>query len=292
LIREIRAKSLLVSCKNPESWFGVKYNMNVYRGCEHQCIYCDSRSECYGIENFNDVLVKINAVELLRSELASKRIKGTVGTGAMSDPYTFAESKYNLTGETLKVIAEFGFPVHITTKSDMILKDVETLQEINRVYASVSFTLTTCDDELAGKLEPLAPSPTHRLTAMRKLSGLGICTGINLMPVLPFIEDNIHNITGIVEKAAESGASYIVAWFGMTLRDRQRAYYYEKLDKLFPGMKQKYLDKFKNSYSCTIENEAKIRIVFEEACKKHGISTVMPSYDKAVPVEQLTLFDS
>jgi DNA repair photolyase len=152
MIKEIQAKTLLSHIKQPDTWFGLKYNMNLYRGCEHQCIYCDSRSECYQIEKFSDVLVKVNAIPLLRKELASKRVKGTIGTGSMSDPYTHAERRYNLTGQALGIIAEFGFPVHIITKSDMILKDLETLRDINRALAVVSFTITTTDDELGKSL--------------------------------------------------------------------------------------------------------------------------------------------
>jgi len=140
MIKGIRAKVLLSHTRNPDAWFGIKYNMNLYRGCEHQCIYCDSRSECYQIGNFSDVLVKVNAIQLLRKELASKRVKGTIGTGSMSDPYMPAEARLNMTGQALEVIAQFRFPVHIITKSDLILKDLDTLCEINNVHASVCLT--------------------------------------------------------------------------------------------------------------------------------------------------------
>ena len=127
MIREIQAKVLLSHAKQPDPWFGIKYGMNLYWGCQHQCIYCDSRSECYQIENFADILVKVNGIELLRKELASKRVKGTVGTGSMNDPYMPLEEELNLTGRALKVIAQFGFPVHVITKSDLVLRDLDTL---------------------------------------------------------------------------------------------------------------------------------------------------------------------
>ena len=234
MIKEIQAKVLLSHVKQPDPWFGLKYGMNLYRGCQHQCIYCDSRSECYQIENFADILVKVNGIELLRKELASKRVKGTIGTGSMNDPYMPLERELNLTGRALKVIAQFGFPVHVITKSDLVLRDLDTLCEINRRYAAVSFTITTTDDELAKRLEPGAPLVSNRLRAIRVLANRGIHTGITMMPVLPFIEDSEDNITQIVQKAHEHGAAYIIPSFGMTLRDRQRAYYYEKLDRLFP----------------------------------------------------------
>src|SRR5512136_395368 len=187
--REIQAKVLLSSSKHPDPWFGIRYTMNLYRGCQHQCIYCDSRSECYQIEEFSDILVKANAIEVLRKELAHKRIKGTIGTGSMNDPYMPLEAERRLTRQALEVIAEFRFPVHVITKSDLVLRDMDLLKEISRVYAAVTFTITTYDDGLSKMLEPGAPVSSRRLAAMQTLSAAGILTGVALMPVLPFIED-------------------------------------------------------------------------------------------------------
>jgi DNA repair photolyase len=291
MIKEIQAKSILVTSKNPSGWFGAKYNMNIYRGCQHGCIYCDSRSECYQIENFDDIIVKANAIELLKSELPRKRIKGTIATGAMSDPYIPLEKQYNLTGQALRVIADHRYPVQITTKSNLVLRDVEMLQEINKTYACVAFTITTCDDSLAKKVEPFAPSSTQRLEAMGILSSLGICTGITMMPILPFIEDSVENITEIVKKAKEYGAQFIFPAFGMTLRDRQREYYYRKLDELFPGTREKYEKRFKNYYSCSVSSYAKVKNAFYETCNKYGVSTKIPTYESKKTVAQLSLFN-
>src|SRR5512143_3238067 len=134
MIHEVTAKTLLSSAKRPDPWFGIKYTMNLYRGCQHQCIYCDSRSECYQIENFADVLVKVNAIELLQKELPRKRVKGTIGTGSMSDPYLPLEATRHLTGRALEVIAQQHFPIHVLTKSDLVLRDLETLRRIAQVY--------------------------------------------------------------------------------------------------------------------------------------------------------------
>ena len=157
-IKEIQAKMLLASVKQPDMFFGLKYNMNLYRGCMHRCIYCDSRSECYGVDGFDkEILVKVNAIDLLRDELSRKRFKGVIGLGSMNDPFMPIEKEINLAGRALAIIAEFGFAVHIITKSDLILKDLESLRAISRVYASISFTVTTADDDLAAKVEPLTP---------------------------------------------------------------------------------------------------------------------------------------
>lgn len=253
--------------------------MNLYRGCQHQCIYCDSRSECYQIENFNDILVKVNAIELLDKELRSKRVKGTVGTGSMNDPYMPIEATRNLTGRALEVIAAQGFPVHIITKGTLVLRDLPTLKDISRTYAAVSFTITTTGDELGKQLEPGAPKVSERFAALEKLSAAGILTGVTMMPILPFIEDNEQNIRQIVEKAAGCGAKYILAGFGVTLRDRQREYYYQKLDQHFPGLKEKYQRAYGYRYSAPDCNAKRLEMMFNELCATHRISTRMPLYE-------------
>ncbi len=279
MIRDIQAKTLLARVKGPDDWFGLYYNFNLYRGCQHQCIYCDSRSECYQIENFNqDVLVKANAIELLRKELAGKRVVGTIGTGSMNDPYMPLEAAKRLTRRALETIAEFHFPIHVITKSDLVLRDLDLLQQISQVYAAVTFTITTADDSLAKILEPGAPVPSRRLSAMQALSQKGILTGVTLMPVLPFIEDNEENITGIVSLAHENGAAYILPAFGMTLRDRQRAYYYDKLDKHFPGLRSRYEKTFGERYSAGARNHDRLEGVFNDLCRQYGLSARMPVF--------------
>lgn len=291
MIRELEAKSILSTCKKPSQWFGVKYTFNIYRGCEHKCIYCDSRSECYGIENFDDLIVKTNAVELLKKELASKRSKGTVGTGAMGDPYTMSEKKYKLTRKALEVISDSNYPVHIITKNNLILRDIEILQEINKIYASVAMTITTTDNELAKKIEPFAPSPIDRMKALGILSMVGICTSITMMPILPFIEDTKENIIDIVKKANYYGVKHIIPWLGMSLRDRQRAYYYNKLDSIFPGIREKYEKRFGYTYNCSVNNYKKLLDILHEACDKYNISLKMPTYEHKLSSVQLNLFD-
>ncbi len=286
---EITAKVLLSHMKQPDDWFGLKYNMNLYRGCQHQCIYCDSRSLCYGIEDFSHIQVKENAIDLLRKELAGKRVKGTIGTGSMNDPYMSIESKIGLTRRALEVIAEFRFPVHILTKGDLVLRDIDMLERISEIFAAVSFSITTADDALARKLEPGAAAPSDRYRAMRTLADHGILTGVTMMPVLPFIEDGEENISEIVRLAHENGASYIIPTFGMTLRDRQRAYYYDKLDRHFPGMRQRYIEAFGNDYFAPVRNYSQLESHFKAVCKRYEMPTRMPQY-QPFSAEQLSLF--
>ena len=280
MIKEIQAKTLLVRVKGPDDWFGLYYNMNLYRGCQHQCIYCDSRSECYQIEDFDhDVLVKANAIDLLRRELAGKRVTGTIGTGSMNDPYMPLEAEVRLTRHALEVIAESGFPVHVITKSDLVLRDIDLLEEISRkTYAAVTFTVTASVDSLSKRLEPGAPVSSRRLAALQTLNQHGILVGAALMPVLPFIEDTEENIREIVRRAHAAGAKYILPAFGMTLRDRQRLYYYAKLDLLFPGLRRRYEKTFGGHYSAPARNARYLEQVFAEMCQELGIATKIPVF--------------
>jgi DNA repair photolyase len=210
----------------------------------------------------------------------------------MSDAYMPIEKRYKLIRKSLEVIAEHRFPFHTTTKSNLILRDIDLLQEISKIFVSVAFTITTSDDDLAKKIEPYASMPSERFKAMGILSSLGIITGVTMMPILPFIEDNEKNIFDIVKKTSEYGGKFIYPSFGMTLRDRQRIYYYSKLDNEFPGMKEKYQKAFKERYSCGARNYKRIKKVFYEACNKFNISLDIPTYDNKLTSTQISLFDN
>ena len=278
MITEIQAKTILNHVKQPDTYFGLKYNLNLYRGCQHQCIYCDSRSECYQIENFADIHVKVNAIDLLSDALPRKRVRGTIGFGSMNDPYMPIERKYQLCRRALEVIAGHQFPVHIITKSDLVLRDIDLLVQINQVYAAVSFTITTADDRLARQIEPGAPTSSARFAAMRALADAGIHTGLTMMPILPYICDSEENITRLVELAHQNGACYILPWFGMSLRAGSRDWYYNQLDKRFPGVKQKYIQQFGGRYECSSPNWQKLDQVFQKLVRKYGIPTQMPIF--------------
>ena len=282
----IKAKMIVATVKQ-DGWFGFKYNMNLYRGCQHGCIYCDTRSSCYGIENFEEIQYKENALELLDKELRSKRIKGTIGTGSMHDPYMPIEKELELTRRALEIIKKHQFPVHVLTKSTLVLRDIDLLKEISKVYAAISITITTADDKLASVIEPQAPKSSERFAAIKTLSDQGLYVGILLMPMLPFINDTEDNIREIVNKAKEAGAKYIFPWMGVTLRDRQRAYYFNQLDKSFPGIRDIYIKNFGDSYFCPSANQKKLYELLQEECDKAGIKTKIDFY-KPLEVEQLT----
>jgi DNA repair photolyase len=289
VIREIQAKTLLSHGKEPDPWFGIKYTMNLYRGCQHQCIYCDSRSECYGIEDFSDVLVKVNAIELLERELPSKRVVGTVGTGSMNDPYMPLERSIGLTRRALEVIARHSFPVHVITKSDLVLRDMDLLLDITRVYAAVSITITTADDVLGQKLEPGASLVSQRFEAMAALAARGILTGVTMMPILPFIEDTRENVSAIIARARDCGARYIMPALAVTMRDRQRAYYYARLDELFPGLRARYERAYGGRYEAPSPRARELDLLVHELCARYDLPLHMPHYAPPEAPKQLAL---
>lgn len=291
----IPAKTIISGYAENNMWFGCNYNMNIYKGCCHGCIYCDSRSECYGVENFDEVRAKENALALIERELKSKRKKGVIGTGAMSDPYNPLEKEYRFTRGALELINKYGFGVAIATKSDLILRDIDILQEISKHSpVLVKITITTSDDELSRKIEPHVTPSLKRFEAIRVLSEAGINTCVLLMPVLPFIEDREDNIREIIELAHKSGARFIYPAFGVTLRQNQREWFFAKLDALFPTVKEKYIEHFGNSYECKSPKNKELWNLFQSECKKVGIiykmSEIISAYKEGYGDGQLSLF--
>ena len=238
---------------------------------------------------------KENALPLLRDELRRKMKPGVVMTGAMSDPYNPFEKEEKLTRHALELLDAYGFGAAIATKSDLIVRDIDVLSDIARhspVLCKV--TVTTCDDELAAKIEPRAPSPSARLEAIRRLSGAGLFTGVLLMPVLPFLEDSDDSVLSLVERAADSGARFIYPAFGMTLRQNQRQYYFERLDERFPGMKERYIARYGTRYSCVSPRAKQLWALFTDRCREHGLlykmQDIVSAYRQGYSTEQLRLF--
>ena len=186
----IKAKTILSKVKYGNEWYGIDYNMNLYRGCPHGCIYCDSRSNCYHIDNFDIPKLKENALLILEQELKSKKVKGVVGIGSMSDTYNPLEKENQITRQALKLISKYNFGVSIDTKSNLILRDIDLLKEINsKNNVIIKFTITTPNDELSKIIEPNVCISSKRLKAIKELSDNGIFAGIMMNPVLPFITD-------------------------------------------------------------------------------------------------------
>lgn len=250
------------------------YGMNIYRGCTHGCIYCDSRSTCYQFTHpFEDVEVKQNAPELLDAALRSKRRRCMIGTGSMSDPYMHCESELCLTRRCLEVILRHGFGAAIQTKSDRILRDIDLLDEINRsAKCVVQMTLTTYDDDLCRILEPNVCNTRRRIEVLARLRERGIPTVVWLTPILPFINDTEENVTVILKACAEAGVKGVVDFgMGLTLRDGDREYYYAALDRHFPGMKQRYIRRYGNAYELPSPNAEALKGILHKICGESGM---------------------
>lgn len=293
----VPAKTIVTKVKGND-WFGIDYNMNIYRGCCHGCIYCDSRSDCYHVDDFDKVRAKENALLIVRDDLRRKVKSGMVGTGAMSDPYNPFEKELQLTRHALELVDAFGFGSAIATKSTLMLRDMEILESI-KSHSPVlcKVTITTADDKLGKIIEPGAAASSERFAMIEALSSRGIFTGILLMPVLPFLEDSEENVKAIVKQASETGAKFIYAAFGVTLRNNQREWYYDKLEELFPGegLSARYMKTYGNSYECRSPKAKKLMSLFAAECERYGIlyrmKDIIYAYKRGYEVTQLSLFD-
>ena len=250
------------------------YGMNIYRGCSHGCIYCDSRSTCYQFSHaFEDIEVKQNAPELLEQALKSKRQKGMIGTGSMSDPYMHCEEQLRLTRKCLEIICKYGFGAAVQTKSDRILRDVDLLEEINnRAKCVVQITLTTWDPRLCRIIEPNVCDTQRRVEVLEAMKERSIPTVVWLTPILPFINDTEENIRAILNACAQAKVKGIICFdMGLTLREGDREYYYAALDRHFPGLKAKYIRTYGGAYELPSPQSARLMNLFTAFCRDHGI---------------------
>ena len=272
--------------------------MNLYRGCTHGCIYCDSRSKCYQFTHeFEDIEVKQNAPELLERALRSKRKKCMIGTGAICDPYMHCEEQLQLTRRCLEIIDRYGFGVAVQTKSDRILRDLDLLKSINeKAKCVVQMTLTTYDEELCGILEPKVCTTKKRYEALQIFHEHGIPTIVWLSPILPFINDTRENIEGILDYCVRAKVHGILCFgMGMTLREGDREYFYAALDRHFPGMKEKYHRKYGYAYEIPSDRNRELMGLLRKTCKEQGMLCGPEEcfqYLREFPekYEQLTLF--
>ena len=248
--------------------------MNIYRGCTHGCVYCDSRSRCYQFTHlFEDIEVKQNAPELLEKALQSKRKKCMIGTGSMSDPYMHCEEELGLTRRCLEIIRKYGFGVAVQTKSDRILRDIDLLDEINRsAKCVVQMTLTTYDDELCRILEPNVCNTKRRIQVLERMQERGIPTVVWLTPILPFINDTSENVTAILQECVRVGVKGVMDFgMGMTLREGDREYYYAALDRHFPGLKDRYIREYGNAYELPSPRAKELQALFRRICRERGM---------------------
>lgn len=275
--------------------------MNLYRGCTHGCIYCDSRSKCYRMNHdFEDIEVKAKAEELLEHTLKRKRSKGMITTGSITDPYVPIEEELQVTRRCLNQIERFDFGLTIQTKSNLIMRDIDILDKINRkTKCVVAMTLTTHDEELCRKLEPNVSTTKERFAVLMAMKERGIPTIVWMTPILPFINDTIENIQGLMEYCIQAGV-YGIMNDGMSvmLRDGSREYFYAQLDRLFPGMKERYMEAYGEASELVSPNQRELMKYFRRTCDEHGIVhdreelfRYMREYKNKTIGTQMTIFD-
>ncbi|ROR29414.1 DNA repair photolyase [Mobilisporobacter senegalensis] len=251
-----------------------KNGMNLYRGCTHGCIYCDARSKCYGMKHdFEDVEIKSNGNQLLEDSLRRKRKKCMIGTGAMCDPYIHMEDKLKSTRKSLELIEEYGFGISIQTKSNRILRDLDLLKKINaKTKCVVQTTLTTYDEDLCKIIEPSVSTTKERFEVLQVMKEHDIPTVVWMTPILPFINDTKENLRGLLNYCIEAKVYGIICFgIGLTLREGNREYFYEKLDQHFPGMKERYHKKYGYAYEIMSDHNKELMGIFYEECKKYNI---------------------
>ena len=287
--------------KNVKGILSSTNGMNLYRGCLHGCIYCDSRSECYCMDHdFEDVEVKANALELLENNLKRKRSKCMLATGSMSDPYIPLENELKHVRKALELAYKYGFGFTLITKSNRVLRDLDLLTAINnKTKCVVQMTLTTCDENLCKKIEPNVSTTKERVAVLKKLHEAGIPTVVWLCPILPFINDTKDNIKGILDYCIEAKVYGIICFgMGVTLRKGNREYFYQQLDHLFPGMKEKYIKTYGMKYQLNSPNNNELMQLFHQTCQANGIVhdnnqifDYLKKYENKHENIQLSLFD-
>lgn len=275
--------------------------MNLYRGCLHGCIYCDSRSKCYHMDHdFEDIEIKENAIDLLEYALKHKRKKCMIGTGAMTDPYIPLELEFENVRKALQLIYQYGFGFTLITKSNRILRDIDLLQKINeKTKCVVQMTLTTYDEDLCRKIEPNVSTTRERFEVLKQLRDAGIPTVVWLTPILPFINDTEENITGILDMCIEAKVYGIICFgMGLTLREGNREYFYKQLDRLFPGLKAKYIQMYGNQYIIGSSENDRLMKLFHQKCFKNGILhnneqifQYLHTFEEKNAAEQLSLWN-
>lgn len=278
----------------------TKNGMNLYRGCLHGCIYCDSRSKCYQMKHdFEDVEIKENAIELLENTLKHKRKKCMIGTGSMTDPYIPLEKDIGNVRKSLELAYQYGFGFTLITKSDLVLRDIDLLKKINdKTKCVIQMTLTTYDEELCKKLEPHVSTTKERFNALCKLRDAGIPTVVWLSPILPFINDNEENLKGILQYCIQAKVYGIICFeMGVTLREGNREYFYKQLDRHFPGIKEQYIKTYGEQYILTSKNNKYLMSLFHKTCEQNGIIhnndkifEYLNRFEEKQQNEQLSLF--
>lgn len=296
MIESVSAKTILLRSKYERSdWFGVDFTATFYRGCEHGCIYCDGRSNCYGMKYFDRMIVKENAPEILLKELRRKRAVGIVGLNPNADSYNPYEEDLGITRRILEAIARCRFGVSIETKSPLVVRDADVLRSVAAGHsAMVKVTVTTTDENLVRILEPHAPPVAQRFKALRELSDNGVFCGVMMTPIIPFVTDTVENVLDIVERAHENGAKFVYTQGGLSMRDGQREYFLKKSRRLSGDLPNRYAKTYGASYYCYSNSTKTLIETLRSECEKRGMlhrmEDIIAANESAHPQEQISLF--
>jgi DNA repair photolyase len=290
VLNEIKVTSILNKHKKRDDWFLGDYTLNSYAGCPFNCIYCYTRGSKYGGDHGSEVALKANAVFMLKRQLKNRirrAERGFIVVGSAAEAYPPIERNLGITREILFLIKRYKFPVHVCTKSSLILRDLDVLEEINRdailpddlkeklgCGVLISFSFSTLDEELASILEPGAPSPMERLETMKKCSDAGFKVGIINMPVLPFLSDSSEDLEAMIKSAKIHGAEYII-FAGLTLYgdgpDDCRTLYYQFLENHFPELVLGYKKLFFSSFAPSKRYQMDLTKRYHEISTKYGV---------------------
>ena len=269
----IDAKTIVTNTKTLNyRYIATEYVMNIYHGCSHGCVYCYARGEYYKIADFDRVKAKKDALRIIRDDLERKTKPGIVGTGGMTDHYNNEEREHKLTRSALELINAYSFGACVLTKSDLVLRDADILSDIKtHSPVCINFSITYAEDPDGLAVEPGAPASSDRFAAIKELAGKGIITGVLLDPVVPYVTDTEENIRGVVKRSKEAGASYIYASISVTMEGVQRDYFFDKMEPIHPGIREKYEKRYKNYYRCRCPGERKLWYAFADECEKQGV---------------------
>lgn len=271
----------------PDAFFLADWNLNLYRGCNHGCIYCDSRSLCYHLDDFDTIHPKPDALRILEDEMRAKRRPGIITMGAMSDPYNPLEARLMLTRGALALCLRYGFGAAYTTKAPLCARDAALLAEIaRRAPVCARITVTCAEDGLCRRVEPHVAPTSQRLAALRTLAEAGVYAGVWINPVLPFLTDTADNLISLLRQSAAAGARFAVCFFGMTLRTGNREYYFAALERDFPGLRAKYLSAFGNAYQCPSPDAQRLYDLYRKECQRLGLAWRFRDINEAMLARQ------
>ena len=272
-------KTIINKLKYIDSWFWCRYTINPYSGCEHACVYCDARSEKYYLhpDLDNVVYVKTNVKQMLDKRLKNARtlLPDVVGLGGVCDAYQPAEAEYKNARNILEVLYKYKYPVFMVTKSTMVMRDLDLYSKMaEEYYSTITFTITSFDEEIVNFLEPHASPSKERIEALKDIKEKHpkIQTGVCFMPIVPYFEDSDENLEDVISQTKKANCDFILFAPGMSLRDSQAQFFIRKLkDSKYSNLLKKMLDLYKGEMHPNSDYVSKIHNKLVALCKQYEL---------------------